>query len=154
MIGFMKLIQLIPALGILLTVHVVPVLAQQETPVDPTQPAAEPAPDSAVPPAAKSCLAARVSTKNLSTQMSDLSRAKNLARQAAEAENGGLGGYRAANSMHGPMGEAPCVDNGDGKWTFTFEGFAPGDMTTPIVTTVVTVDQQTFETTVLSNTAP
>ena len=56
----------------------------------------------------------------------ELSRAKNLARQAAEVANGGLGEYRAEPSMHGVSSEAPFVDNGDGTWTFSFKGSRPG----------------------------
>jgi hypothetical protein len=80
-----------------------------------------------------------------------LGRAKNVARQAAEAANGGLNNYRAENSMHGPVEQVPCKDNGDGTWTFTFQGTAPGE-TTPIVETVVTVNSQTFKVTVDRNT--
>ncbi|MEZ2249976.1 MAG: hypothetical protein ACBR12_26365 [Microcoleus sp.] len=56
----------------------------------------------------------------------ELNRAKNLARQAAEVANGGLGEYRAEPSMHGVSSEAPFVDNGDGTWTFSFKGSRPG----------------------------
>ncbi len=56
----------------------------------------------------------------------ELNRAKNLARQAAEVANGGLGEYRAEPSMHGVSSEAPFVDNGDGSWTFSFKGSRPG----------------------------
>ncbi|KAF3890669.1 MULTISPECIES: hypothetical protein [Nostocales] len=80
-----------------------------------------------------------------------LGRAKNVARQAAEAANGGIENYRAENSMHGPIEQVPCVDNGDGTWTFTFKGTAPGG-TTPIVESVVTVNSQTFEVKVDRNT--
>ncbi|MEG3851158.1 hypothetical protein QT971_29810 [Microcoleus sp. herbarium19] len=70
----------------------------------------------------------------------ELNRAKNLARQAAENANGGLGEYRAEASMHGASAEAPFVDNGDGTWTFTFQGHKPG-ASVYTVETVVTVSQ-------------
>lgn len=73
----------------------------------------------------------------------DLSRAKNLARVAAERANGGLSQYRAEMSMHGPAADAPYVDNGNGTWTFTFMGGAPGYVT-PNVESVVTVDRSTW----------
>ncbi|AFZ08446.1 hypothetical protein Osc7112_4118 [Oscillatoria nigro-viridis PCC 7112] len=69
-----------------------------------------------------------------------LNRAKNLARQAAEVANGGLGNYRAEASMHGTSKESPFVDNGDGTWTFTFKGYKPGS-SVYTVETVVTVSQ-------------
>lgn len=67
----------------------------------------------------------------------DLNRAKNLARQAAEAANGGIRVYRAEASMHGPAQDCPYVDNGD-SWTFTFLGGRPGSsvMTIESVVTV------------------
>jgi len=70
----------------------------------------------------------------------ELNRAKNLARQAAENANGGLGQYRAEASMHGASAESPFVDNGDGTWTFTFQGYKPGS-SVYTVETVVTVSQ-------------
>ena len=55
----------------------------------------------------------------------DLNQAKNLARQAAEEANGGLGNYRAESSMHGNPNDAPYVENDDGSFTFTFKGRRP-----------------------------
>ena len=73
-----------------------------------------------------------------------LGRAKNVARQAAEAANGGINKYRADDAMHGPVAQAPCTDNGDGTWTFTFEGTVPGEKT-PSFVTAVTIDSNTFD---------
>jgi len=68
-----------------------------------------------------------------------LNRAKNLARQAAEQQNGGLGQYRAEAAMHGPAAGTPHEFNADGSITFTFTGGFPGS-TTPTVESIVTVD--------------
>ncbi|MDJ1182196.1 hypothetical protein [Roseofilum casamattae] len=67
-----------------------------------------------------------------------LSRAKNLARQAAEQANGGLSQYRAESSMHGDATASPFVDNGDDTWTFKFYGGQPG-FSVPTVESIVTV---------------
>ncbi|MGB3494325.1 MAG: hypothetical protein WBA57_16480 [Elainellaceae cyanobacterium] len=52
----------------------------------------------------------------------DLNRAKNLARQRGEAENGGVSVYETEPSMHGPAADSPHVINTDGSVTFTFRG--------------------------------
>lgn len=70
-----------------------------------------------------------------------LTRAKNLARQAAEQQNGGLNAYRAEGAMYGPAVDAPHVQNPDGSVTFTFKGGAPGFVTP----TVETIAQVTLE---------
>ena len=58
-----------------------------------------------------------------------LTRAKNLARQAAINENGGLMLYRPEYSMYGPALQSPFRQNDDGSVTFTFKGGAPGAST-------------------------
>ncbi len=88
------------------------------------------------------CASKAIASGNPVASINSLGRAKNLARQAAEAANGGLGKYRADASMHGTVSDAPCVDNGNGTWTFTVKGGAPG-FTTPTQETVVTVDANT-----------
>lgn len=66
-----------------------------------------------------------------------LTRAMNLARQAAEKQNGGLTVYRAEDSMYGPAVDSPYKDNGNGTLTFTFLGGAP--TLPPTIQSVVTV---------------
>ncbi len=96
------------------------------------------------------CAQKAIDSSNAAEQINALGRAKNLARQAAEAANGGLANYRADASMHGPISIAPCVANGDGTWTFTVKGGKPG-FTTPTQETVVKVDGSTWKTTIVSN---
>lgn len=96
------------------------------------------------------CAQKAIDSSNPNQQIFALGRAKNLARQAAEAANGGLAKYRADASMHGPISIAPCVDNGDGTWTFTVKGGKPG-FTTPTQETVVKVDGNNWTTTIVSN---
>ena len=78
-----------------------------------------------------------------------LTRARNLARQAAEKINGGLNHYRAAASMYGSSSEAPCIDGGN-SWIFTFTGSQPGS-TIPSVESVVTVAKDGSKVTVNYN---
>ena len=68
---------------------------------------------------------------------SDLPKARNLARQAAEQHNGGLSKYRAEASMYGPAKDSPYVNHGNGTYTFRFLGGPPGQP--PNIETVVTV---------------
>jgi hypothetical protein len=99
--------------------------------------------------------AAKVFAEGDTAKMNALGRAKNLARQAAESANGGLTKYRADVSMHGRASEAPCVDNGDGSWTFTVKGFKvkAGKLTSmmPTMETVVKVDSAGWKVSVVSN---
>lgn len=76
--------------------------------------------------------------ESASTDPFFLTRAKNLARQAAERENGGLNKYRAEPAMYGPAIDSTYVENEDGSVTFSFKGGTPG-FTTPTIETVATV---------------
>lgn len=78
------------------------------------------------------------SSTTIRADNSNLNRAKNLARVAAEKVNGGVEKYRAEASMHGPAQQSPYVDHGNGSWTFTFVGSKPGDVA-PSIESVVTV---------------
>lgn len=76
-----------------------------------------------------------------SQELINLQRAKNLARQAAEKENGGLGKYRAESAMHGPVTEANYEEIEDGVWLFTIRG-REVDSEEFTIKTVVRVDQE------------
>jgi hypothetical protein len=67
-----------------------------------------------------------------------LTKAQNLARQAAIRVNGGLSAYRPESSMFGPANQAPFTRKPDGSITYTFKGGVPG-ATTSTVESVVTV---------------
>lgn len=97
-----------------------------------------------------STVPAVAANKQDAAYLTDLGRAKNLARQAAEEANGGLSEYWAEPSMHGPADESPYVDNGDGTWTFTVFGGAPASEVYDIET-VVLVERGTWAVTVLYN---
>jgi hypothetical protein len=81
-------------------------------------------------------------------EIEGLSRAKNLARQAAEAANGGLESYRSDYSMHGAAARSPYREQGD-AWVFTFKGGAPGE--TPTIESEVQVNKADFTTTLVYN---
>ncbi|MEM9138123.1 MAG: purine nucleoside permease [Cyanobacteria bacterium P01_F01_bin.42] len=78
------------------------------------------------------------STLAILDESSFLARARNLARQAGVATNGGLDEYRPEASMFGPTSRAPFKKNSDGSVTFTFQGGAPLAQV-PTVETAVTV---------------
>lgn len=89
------------------------------------------------------------SQTNPTQMVVDLNQAKNLARQAAEQANGGLGNYRAEASMHGDARRSPYVENADGSYTFTFKGRKPDAMEFTYETVVQVTPQG--ETTMLYN---
>ncbi|MGI0487283.1 hypothetical protein ACN4EK_17710 [Pantanalinema rosaneae CENA516] len=97
-----------------------------------------------------SCVNQARASENPTVNILAVGRAKNLARQAAESANGGLGNYHAENAMHGPIGGVNCTANDNGTMTFTFQGGRPG-FTTPTVQTTVTVDPANWTVTVDSN---
>lgn len=66
------------------------------------------------------------STTGSSNDLYFLTRAKNLARQAAIQQNGGLAQYRPESSMYGPALQSPFTRNDDGSVTFTIKGGLPG----------------------------
>ncbi len=90
------------------------------------------------------CVTEALNSPNPESQIFALSRAKNLARQGAEAANGGLEFYRAEASMHAPVRESPCTANENGSWTFTFKGNRPGESVMSIETTV-TIDPKDWQ---------
>lgn len=90
------------------------------------------------------CASKAIASGEAVAKINDLGRARNLARQTAESANGGLAQYRTDASMHGRLSDAACVDNGNGSWTFTIKGGAPG-FVTPTIETVVTVDRNTWQ---------
>ncbi|QDZ41396.1 hypothetical protein FRE64_00705 [Euhalothece natronophila Z-M001] len=94
-----------------------------------------------VPLKAQEASEAESSVRQQYRQLITKNRAKNLARQAAEQENGGLGQYRAEPAMHGPVEETNYEEIEDGVWRFTIRGREIGsdDFT---IQTVVTVDEQ------------
>ncbi len=79
----------------------------------------------------------QTTTVTYRNSITNLNRAKNLARQAAEQANGGLQRYQAEPLMHGPVELTRFVENNDGTVTFTFYGGAPGAR--PTIESVVTV---------------
>lgn len=67
-----------------------------------------------------------------------VTKAQNLARQAAIRANGGLSQYRPEPSMFGPSKQAPYTRNADGGLTFQFKGGTPNS-TVLSVESVVTI---------------
>lgn len=97
-----------------------------------TEPEATPAPDSA---------ACEPDPARFGRQL-DLIRLRNLARQTAQTENGGLGLYRTEPAMHGTVLEMPCVELEPNLWQLAFRGGDPlgvsqGNYST---VTLITVD--------------
>lgn len=76
-----------------------------------------------------------------SQEFINIKRAKNLARQAAEKENGGLGEYRAESAMHGPVEETNHEEIEEGVWRFTIRGREVGSDELTIKTVVI-VDEE------------
>lgn len=96
----------------------------------------------AIAPPTLSSMAVAQATNPEPVNIAELVRARNYARQAAERANGGLTRYRAEQSMHGPVRQAPYVRNADGSYTFRILGYrvrngVPESM--PSIETVATV---------------
>ncbi len=82
------------------------------------------------------------SSQPTTLNIAELVRARNYARQAAERVNGGLTRYRADQSMHGPVRQAPYIRNPDGSYTFRVLGYPVINgiaATMPSIETIVTV---------------
>jgi hypothetical protein len=106
------------------------ILGPSPSPAPTGNPTTAPAPSVPNPPAPSQ-------GSDLGNSDGSVSRAMNLARQAAERANGGLSVYRAEPAMYGPSEKAPYVVNKDSSITFTFLGGKPS--APPIIQSVVTV---------------
>ncbi|WP_448533654.1 hypothetical protein [Parathermosynechococcus lividus] len=94
------------------------------------------------PPTLPTAMAQMRGNESMTTNIAELVRARNYARQAAERVNGGLTRYRADQSMHGPVLQAPYVRNADGSYTFRVLGYRVTNgvsASTPSLETIVTV---------------
>lgn len=94
-----------------------------------------------VPLKAQEASEAESSVRQQYRQLITRNRAKNLARQAAEQENGGLGQYRAEPAMHGPVEETNHEEIEEGVWRFTIRGREVGSDELTIKTVVI-VDEE------------
>jgi hypothetical protein len=140
----MKRMKTTSTIALLILAATIATATAQTPPTTPATPAT-PTTDTVSP-----CVAEARASENPTARLTALGRAKNLARQAAEEANGGLGSYHAEAAMHAPIGLAPCTVNANGGWTFTFKGGEPG-FTTPTIESVVTVDPSNWNVTVDSN---